>query len=294
MIGEEHQQAEAGEQQHKRTAHSEAREGGGPVAAGHAHRVQPGGAVGEGGDEDAQDDLVGPVAQEVAQQPGRELRGRQLQCHYRQPQQQRDDRHHRARDSDQQITGIIGSALERQRGVHPDGDLRQQRADGQGGHHGERRHHPQRSPGVFGQCVTADHAQLLISRVSTQMAVIPGPHSDPVLSRRWSQPGMITGHGKMTQPASAADTPGRGQPEGNPAREDRQRVPGRRSILGSGPQLVGHRSCWARIHDRSGDLRLRVAAWGRQAAIWYSCVSPPRTCFRRIRCSARLISGGRV
>jgi hypothetical protein len=31
-----------------------------------------------------------------------------------------------------------------------------------------------------------------------------------------------------------------------------------------------------------------------QAAIWYSCVSPPRTCFRRIRCSARLISGGRV
>ena len=35
-----------------------------------------------------------------------------------------------------------------------------------------------------------------------------------------------------------------------------------------------------------------VTAWGCQAAIWYSCVSPPRTCFRRIRCSARLISGG--
>jgi hypothetical protein len=30
-----------------------------------------------------------------------------------------------------------------------------------------------------------------------------------------------------------------------------------------------------------------------QAAIWYSCVRPPRTCFRRIWCSARLISGGR-
>jgi SAM-dependent methyltransferase len=52
--------------------------------------------------------------------------------------------------------------------------------------------------------------------------------------------------------------------------------------------------CRARIHDRGGDLRLRVAAWGRQAATWYSCVSPPRTCFRRIRCSARLICGGRV
>ena len=30
------------------------------------------------------------------------------------------------------------------------------------------------------------------------------------------------------------------------------------------------------------------------AAIWYSCMSPPRTCLRRIRYSARLISGGRV
>lgn len=39
---------------------------------------------------------------------------------------------------------------------------------------------------------------------------------------------------------------------------------------------------------------LLAAVWGCQAAIWYSCVSPPRTCFRRIRCSARLICGGRV
>ena len=28
---------------------------------------------------------------------------------------------------------------------------------------------------------------------------------------------------------------------------------------------------------------LLAAVWGCQAAIWYSCVSPPRTCFRRIR-----------
>ncbi len=39
---------------------------------------------------------------------------------------------------------------------------------------------------------------------------------------------------------------------------------------------------------------LLVAVWVCQAAIWYSWVTPPRTCFRRIRCSARLISGGRV
>lgn len=38
-----------------------------------------------------------------------------------------------------------------------------------------------------------------------------------------------------------------------------------------------------------------VFSWRRvvcQAAIWYSWVSPPRTCFRRIRCSARLIGSG--
>ncbi len=53
-------------------------------------------------------------------------------------------------------------------------------------------------------------------------------------------------------------------------------------------------ACGARIHDRGGDLLLLAAAWDCHAAIWYSCVSPPRTCLRRIRRSARLISGGRV
>jgi hypothetical protein len=53
-------------------------------------------------------------------------------------------------------------------------------------------------------------------------------------------------------------------------------------------------TCRARIHDRGGDLLLVAAGPGCQAAMWYSCVSPPRTCFRAIRCSARLICGGRV
>jgi hypothetical protein len=44
--------------------------------------------------------------------------------------------------------------------------------------------------------------------------------------------------------------------------------------------------CRARIRDRGGDLPLLVPAWYRQAATWYSQVSPLRTCFRRIRCSA--------
>jgi len=59
-------------------------------------------------------------------------------------------------------------------------------------------------------------------------------------------------------------------------------------------KTIAEETCGARIHDRGGDLLPLVAAWGCQAAIWYSCVSPPRTCFRRIRYSARLICGGRV
>ena len=33
------------------------------------------------------------------------------------------------------------------------------------------------------------------SPVPAQMAATPGPHSNPALGRRWSQPGMTTGHG---------------------------------------------------------------------------------------------------
>ena len=55
----------------------------------------------------------------------------------------------------------------------------------------------------------------------------------------------------------------------------------------------GAQPCGARIHDRGGDLLLLAAGRDRQAAIWYSCVRPSRTCFRRIRYSARLISCGR-
>jgi Fe-S cluster biogenesis protein NfuA len=55
----------------------------------------------------------------------------------------------------------------------------------------------------------------------------------------------------------------------------------------TGVRITGPGACGARICDRGGDLLLLAAGRGRQAAIWYSCVSPPRTCFRRIRCSAR-------
>jgi hypothetical protein len=67
------------------------------------------------------------------------------------------------------------------------------------------------------------------------------------------------------------------------------------AAVGQHVQEVDHvEPCPARIHDRDGELRLLVAAKGCQGAIWYSCVNPLRTCFQRIRYSARLISVGRV
>jgi hypothetical protein len=52
-------------------------------------------------------------------------------------------------------------------------------------------------------------------------------------------------------------------------------------------------SCGARIREYGCELLLFVMTPGCQAATWYSCVRPPRTCFRRTRCSARSICGGR-
>jgi hypothetical protein len=50
--------------------------------------------------------------------------------------------------------------------------------------------------------------------------------------------------------------------------------------------------CGARKYNSGGD-RFSVGAWGGQAAMWYSWVSPSRTGFRSIRYSARLIGSGR-
>ena len=82
VVCEEHQQAEADEQQHDRAADREPGKGGGAVAARDADRVEPGRAVGEGRHERAEHDLIRPVPQEVAQQPRRELGGGQLKRHH--------------------------------------------------------------------------------------------------------------------------------------------------------------------------------------------------------------------
>ena len=73
---------------------------------------QPGRAVDEGGDEDAEHDLGRPVAEEVAQQPGRELGRGQLQRDDGQAEHQGDDRDDGAADRDQQRAGVVGRALE--------------------------------------------------------------------------------------------------------------------------------------------------------------------------------------
>jgi hypothetical protein len=208
VISEEHQQAETEEKQHDRAAHRKPRETGGAVAAGHADRVQPGRAVGKGRDKGTENDLVRPVTQEVAQQPGRELGGRQLQRHHRQAQQQRDDRHHRAGDRNQQIAGIIGGPLERQRRAHPNVDDRKQRPRSQGTRHRQRGQHPQRSPSIFRKRVTADHAQpphLPRSLCAGQ----PARRIHQAQARCWPRPGISapTGCPKPGTPVARAPEP---------------------------------------------------------------------------------------
>ena len=160
MVGEEHQQAQAGEQQHDRAADREPGEGGGAVAAGDADRVQPGRAVGEGRHERAEHDLVRPVPQEVAQQPRRELGGGQLQRHHGQAEQQRDDGDHRAGDPEQQRPRVIRRSLERQRRPRPDPDRRQRRPRGQRRQHRQPRQHPQRPAHILPQRTTTHPAHL--------------------------------------------------------------------------------------------------------------------------------------
>jgi hypothetical protein len=92
-----------------------------------ADGVQPGGAVGEGADKDAEDDLGAAVAHEVAQQPGRVLAGGDLQGDDGEGEDQPGDGDHGGGDHDQHIAGVVGGAPEGQRGVIADRHPRQQR-----------------------------------------------------------------------------------------------------------------------------------------------------------------------
>jgi hypothetical protein len=123
VIGEEHQQGETDKEQHDGDGDRESGELVAALAPGHPDGEQASGAVGEGTHEHPQHELVGPVAQEVTQQPGGELGRGHLQRDHRQTQQQRDHRHHRPGDADQQRSGVIGGALKGQHRARPDVDL---------------------------------------------------------------------------------------------------------------------------------------------------------------------------
>jgi hypothetical protein len=112
VMDEVDQRHQADEQQHDRAGHREPREAADPFAARDADRVEPGRAVGEGRDEDAEHDLVRPVAQEAVQQSRRELGRRQLQCDHGQTEHHRDHGGHRAGDRDQQRTSVVRRPLE--------------------------------------------------------------------------------------------------------------------------------------------------------------------------------------
>jgi hypothetical protein len=131
VVGEEHQQRQAQEQQGDGDPDGESRVLVDPLPARDTDLEQAARGIGERPDEHAEHDLVRAVAQEVAQQPGRELRGRQLQRDHGQAQQQRDDRDHGPGNADQQPAGVIRGALKGKKRVLSDVHPRQQGAQQQ-------------------------------------------------------------------------------------------------------------------------------------------------------------------
>jgi hypothetical protein len=152
MMDEVDERHQAHEKQHKGHRHGQPRVVAGTLPTRDADGVEPGRAVGERGDEDAQHDLIRPVPKEVAQQPRRKLCRRQLQRDDGEAEHQRDHRGHRAGDRDQQRPRVVRRPLEQQlteRRVRRHLDQRQRRPREQGEHHRQRRQRPQRPSQVF-------------------------------------------------------------------------------------------------------------------------------------------------
>jgi hypothetical protein len=152
MMHEEHQQQQADEEQQQCDGDRESRVLVGPFAGLHPDRVEARAAVDEGRHEDAQHELVDPVTQEVAEQPGGELGRSELEGHHGKTEHQRDHGGHRAGDRDQQGPGVVSGALE-QKAVpprpRPHLDERQTRTGDQGDHDRDRRQRPEGSAQVL-------------------------------------------------------------------------------------------------------------------------------------------------
>ena len=96
VVDEKDEKAEAREEQQDCAGDREPRKLLDAAAAGYADCVKPRRTVGEGRDEHAEHDLVVPVAEEVAQQPGGVLAGRDLQRYDGKTEHDGHDRDHRA------------------------------------------------------------------------------------------------------------------------------------------------------------------------------------------------------
>ena len=125
-----------------------------------------GGAVDERGHEDAQHHLGGPVTEEVAEQPGRELGGRQLQRHDREPEDERDDGDDCAADGGQQATSVVRRALKRQRGQRrpwADDDLAHHRPCDEGSYRGDAGPDPEGATRVFPEALATEHDASIVA-----------------------------------------------------------------------------------------------------------------------------------
>ena len=152
MVGERDDRRDADEEQQHGATHRQPGEPVDPTARAEPDGVEPGRRIREGADEHREDPLGHAVAQEVADQPRRELRRGELQRDHRQAEHRGDDTDHGGRDHGQQGARVVGRPLEDDPAERPrvtDVDRRQDPADDQRHQPGHRRQHPERAPAVL-------------------------------------------------------------------------------------------------------------------------------------------------
>jgi hypothetical protein len=199
-----HECAQTEEQATDRPGYGEAGKIRGPFTRRNAHGVQARHRIGERAHEDAENQLIGPVPQEVPQYARRELGRGELQCDDGEAEHQGDDRDRRSGNPDEQRARIVGRSLEHQpvqRRAGRDVEGGQPGTDAHREHDRDGRQHPQRAAQIFPQC----------------FAPVQHPISVAADVHRWACPAGRSVHGDdRTATGARAGTTRRADPPGGP------------------------------------------------------------------------------
>jgi hypothetical protein len=196
VIDEENEYGYADEQQPESDGDGEARVLGVRCPGRLSDDVHAGAVVDDRRDEQAQHDLRGTIAQEVAHEPGRVPVRRDLQRDHGQPDHERQHADQRAGDREQHLLSLVGVAAEQQRGdrrIRTDVDQREEAADGDRAGHEQHRDDP--------QCA-AELVSTLFPRNSRHLSLLAasGTRRSPVvllLFTLWGPRGQGVTHGRF-------------------------------------------------------------------------------------------------